>query len=70
VISLRTRTAACKTRREEGEQITSPKHSGDLGMHLCTCEDPLTVNAGAVIKGLTAITDIAAKASHMNKFNN
>jgi len=39
-------------------------------MHLCTCEDPLTVNAGAVIKGLTAITDIAAKASHMNKFNN
>lgn len=39
-------------------------------MHLCTSEDPLTGNAGVVIKGLLEITSIAAKASYMNKFCN
>lgn len=39
-------------------------------MHLCTSEDPLTGNAGVVIKGLITITNTAAKSSYMNKLCN
>lgn len=70
MISLHAGTAGCKIPGEERKQITCPKHRGDLGMHLCTSEDPLTGNAGIVIKGLIEITNIAAKASYMNEFGN
>lgn len=63
-IPLHAGTAGCKTPREEDNK-SQPPLSGDLGM--LYSEDPLRASAEVAVKGLSALTNTAAKASHRSE---
>lgn len=51
--------------RERRATNHSPQDSGDWGM--LYSDDPPRTNAGVTVKGLSALTNAAAKASHMSE---